>query len=76
MAALTINYGALAPEIEKQLKKQGLTLGSKAEQAEKLRRAITYLMFADILTDGQKNKAFERLHKWVAKHSLTLREGD
>jgi len=67
MREVEFSYGCLSPALEEQAKKQGFTL-SKAEGLERSREAITWLMFEDVLTDSQKSKAFQRLHKQVVKN--------
>ena len=60
------SYGCLSPTLEEQANKQGFTL-PKAEDFERSREAITWLMFHNVLTDSQKSSAFQRLHKQVVK---------
>ena len=60
-------YGALCNSLEEQANKQGFTLKDKAEGLEQAREAISVLMFKDVLTPSQVNKAVERLNKNVIK---------
>ena len=60
-------YGAYYATLEKQANKQGFTLNDKAEGLEQAREAITVLVFKDVLTPSQADKACERLNKNVIK---------
>ncbi len=61
------HYGALSNELEKQANEQGYTLGKEAERLEHYKDAIIALMFGEILTDSQRDKAFQKLNKRVSK---------
>lgn len=67
---LKVNYGALAPELEKQLNEQGFTLGEKADLMEKLKYSLLMLHIHGVLTDSQERIARERLHKKVVTQVL------
>lgn len=67
MTQVGFSYGAVADPLEQQANEQGYTLGEKAEHFEKCKEAIVRLMFADILTDSQRDKAYQKLNKQVAK---------
>ena len=71
---VVFSHGALSMTYEEQANRQGLTLGNKAELAEKLRDAILVLMFNDVLTDAQRWNAFQRLQKKVLIPNLTKKE--
>jgi hypothetical protein len=60
-------YGAISDNLEKQANEQGYSLGEKAEELERCKKAIITLMFGEILTDSQKDKAYQKLHKRVLK---------
>ena len=64
---LIIDYGFEEPTVEKQLNEYGVTMGDKAELVEKLKNAVLLLYVHDILTEGQEQRAIERLHKMVEK---------
>ena len=61
------HYGALSDKLEKQANEQGYTLGKKAEELERCKDAIITLMFGEILTDSQRDKAYDKLHKRIIK---------
>ncbi len=67
MASVGFGYGALGENLEVQANEQGYTLGKNAEKYERCRASIVTLMFEDILTDSQVDKAFQRLNKKVIK---------
>jgi len=62
-------YGALAPKLAEQAKEQGFMFkkDDESEMFERSRESITWLMFRDIITDSQVNKAFQKLHKQVIR---------
>lgn len=69
MQEIAIRFGGLAPSIADQLKEQGFTFANeKAQQFQQLRECITRLMFADILNESQKDKAFSKLFNQIKKH--------
>ena len=67
MIEVGFRYGPLAPTLEEQANTQGFTLKENAELYEKLRESITRLMFANILTDSQVNKAFQKLQNQLVR---------
>ena len=67
-------YGALSDNLEKQANEQGYTLGKKAEELERCKEAIVTLMFGEILTDSQRDKAYQKLNKRVSKSLKPLKE--
>lgn len=58
-------YGILSDSLEEQANSQGYTLEDQADSLEKYCTEIHDLWIGDILTDSQKDKAIERLHKKV-----------
>ncbi len=65
---ITIQMGALSPSITTQLAEQGVDIDpSKPESWDRQADAITRLMFADILTPSQVQKARQRLMKNISK---------
>ena len=69
------NYGVLHPTLEHQANEQCFTLGEHAKNLEISRASITWLLFRDILTDGQANNAYMRLNKQVFEHLRPLEGG-
>ena len=63
---LEMHYGALF-KIEEQLNEQGFTLGENEETLEKAHFSINYLFIHRLLTDSEKNRCLDRLHKKVLK---------
>lgn len=61
------DYGALAPKLEEQAKKQGYTLGEKAEYFEMLKCSLAMLWVAGVLSDSQDSRAREKLDEMVIK---------
>lgn len=62
-----LSFGALAPTLEEQLTPQGLTLGNMAVRHEKECKALTQLMFGDVITDSEHDRILQRLFKRVMK---------
>lgn len=63
-----IQMGALAPSITQQLADQGVDIApSRSEAWDNQADAITRLMFADILTPSQVEKARQRLMKHIGE---------
>lgn len=69
---IKFNYGALNDSLEKQANNQGYTLGNKAEQLENYNDQIHVLWINNLLTDREKDKAIERLHKKVIEAIKSL----
>ena len=67
-------YGALCDELEVQANQQGYTLGDDAKKFEKKKKAITTLLFGEILTDSQSDKAYQKLNKQVIKSLKPIKE--
>lgn len=67
MNKIELRYGVMFDKLEKQANEQGYTLEDKADAFQKRRDAIATLMFGDILTDSQIDKAYQKLHKQVLK---------
>ncbi len=68
-------YGALADHLEVQAVAQGYTLGEKAAILERAREALNVLYLGGFLSDGEKDKLKQKLHKQVMK-SLRRPEED
>lgn len=68
------HYGALSKPLEEQAKEQGYTLGKEAERLEHYKDAIITLIFGEILTDSQRDKAFQKLNKRVSKALKPLKD--
>ena len=64
-------YGALW-QIEPQLNEAGYTLGDKMELADKLHFGLNVCYIHGILTDGEYNKALDRLNKFVGKNAVPM----
>lgn len=65
---IEIQMGALAPSITQQLADQGVDIAPSRSQAwDSQADAITRLMFADILTPSQVEKARQRLMKHIGE---------
>lgn len=65
MSAFQITFGALAGDIEDQLRPQGLTLGSRASMIHRAAENISYLAIHGLLTDSEKDRARKRLMKEI-----------
>jgi hypothetical protein len=65
MTSYQIAFGALADDIEDQLKPQGLTLGSRASMIHRAAENISYLAIHGLLTDSEKDRARKRLMKEI-----------
>lgn len=64
-------YGVLW-QIEPQLNQIGFTLGDKKELAEKLHFSLNICHIHRILTDGEYNKALDRLNKFVGENAIPI----
>lgn len=65
---IEIQMGALAPSITQQLADQDVDIApSRSEAWDNQADAITRLMFADILTPSQVEKARQRLMKHIGE---------
>jgi len=67
MVEFAINYGALSDDISKQIHKRTGLDAKQFEHLNELDEAIFALYLNDIITDNEKRKANERLHKTVTK---------
>ena len=65
MSAFQIAFGALADDIEDQLRPQGLTLGSRTSMIHRAAENISYLAIHGLLTDNEKDRARKRLMKEI-----------
>lgn len=72
--SIEFHYGALNDSLEKQANNQGYTLGDKAGQLEKYVGEIIDLWINNILTDKEKDKSIERLHKKIIKSIKCIEE--
>ncbi|MGL6184750.1 MAG: hypothetical protein ACRC1T_05160 [Clostridium chrysemydis] len=70
---VTFHYGAIADTLEKQANEQGFTLGKKAEQLEKIKKAIVICGF-HVATESQANSMTKKLHNKVIKSLKELEE--
>ena len=65
---LAINFGAVASDIKNQVEAQGYHINEKeAEYFDKLSKAITRLVFAELLTENQAEKMRIKLLKKITK---------
>ncbi|MBF1637590.1 MAG: hypothetical protein HXO49_03575 [Prevotella sp.] len=65
---LKIGFGALSGSIKEQVEAQGFGISEMAgEKFDNCSRAIMRLMFADILTEGEVDKARRRLMKQITE---------
>lgn len=66
---LTIQAGAFADPIGKQLKKQGFKFNKeKVKHFQQNMERITHLKFSDILSDGATEKARQKLFSQIKRH--------
>jgi len=66
---IRIGFGALVPTIAKQLKEQGFKFDAKkVKHFEKLRESITYLAFADLITENHRDRATQKLFNKIKSH--------
>lgn len=67
MTSISIEFGALAEPIRKQLKEQGITIPKfDIERFEKIAYSITFLHLQDIIPDSVRDKAREKLMKKIS----------
>lgn len=64
-------YGALH-KIEEQLNEKGYTLGDKAELGEKFHFGITLCYVHGILTESERDRAYNRLNMWIGKNAVPM----
>ncbi len=77
---IDISYGILAPSIEEQLKERGFTLSSneseggptKCQVMQRARESVNILRMNSFLTEGESNKVFQRMQKYLVKHLRKL----
>lgn len=63
-----IGFGALSGTIASQLKKQKIVFDvAKIKHCEKLKECILHLSFSSIISDKEKEKAFDKLFKRIIK---------
>jgi len=66
---LKLGFGISYPKLSVQINKLGLIFDSKkVEQFEKMREAITLLSFNEIIPQGQREKADQKLFNKIQKH--------
>ena len=65
MKQVGFGYGALRDNLERQANAQGYTLGKEAELLDKLMFALNMVRIHGVLTEGQADKAYEKLNKKV-----------
>ena len=70
-----MRYGALY-DIEKQCNEAGYTLGKAKELIEKLHFGLNICHIHGILTDGEYDKALNRLNKMVGEKAVPLPKED
>lgn len=75
MRAFQISFGALADDIEDQLRPQGLTLGSRASMIHRAAENISFLAIHQFLTDSEKDRSRKRLMKEI-KAAVKVIPGD
>jgi hypothetical protein len=67
MKNISIEFGALAEPIGKQLKEQGITLlKSDTERFERIAYSITLLHLQDIIPDSVRDKSRQKLMKKIS----------
>lgn len=74
--SIEFHYGALNDSLENQANNQGYTLGDKAGQLEKYVDEIIDLWINELLTDKEKDKSIERLHKKIIKIIKHIKGGE
>lgn len=62
------HHGALADPYEKQARKQGYTLGDKAELMDELAHGLIMNHIHGTLTDSAYDKALQKLQKQIVKN--------
>jgi len=75
MKTFSIDFGALSPKIEKQLKDQGLKTG-RTPLIQACADAVVLLAIHGIISDGEKDKARRRIMNFLKDSVKTsFREG-
>lgn len=65
---LEIGFGVVSGSIKEQVEEQGFEISEMAGQKfDDCRKAIIRLLFADILTEGEADKARRRLLRQIAE---------
>lgn len=62
-----IGYGVILPSIDEQLNAQGYMLTCSSKPFELYREAINRLRLAQLITEGEADKAYARLQKRIVK---------
>lgn len=66
--SFAVSFGGLCDDLEIQLNRQGLTLGSHAELMNRDAHEIARLRIRGLLTEVESGKARNRLFKEIGKH--------
>ena len=69
-----ISFGALADDIEDQLRRQGWTLGDQAGRYQRWADEISSLRIHQLLTEAESNRARKRLWKEITAAAVPLPE--
>lgn len=72
---IEFRHGFLSPSYEEQANEQGYTLGDQAEKYQKLGKYVLELRIFGIITDGETDKALQRLQKKFVKELKPLEVG-
>lgn len=76
MKVVEFRHGFLSPSYEEQANEQGYTLGKEAERFQKLGEYVLKLRIFGIITDGETDKALQRLQKKFVKELKPLEVSD
>lgn len=60
-----LTFGTLCDDIEVQLRRQGLTLGDRAEMVQRWVNALCDLGISEIITEADRDRARKRLMKRI-----------
>ena len=74
MKVVEFRHGFLSPSYEEQANEQGYTLGDQAEKFQKLGKYVLELHIFGVITDGETDKALQRLQKQFVKKLKPLEE--
>jgi len=69
---MEIRFGALSPPLEKQVNKQGYTLGDKVEFFDKVSEAYITLRLGGFLTDSQADSICKKIARRMSKSCRRL----
>ena len=76
MKVVEFRHGFLSPSYEEQANEQGFTLGDQAEKFQRWGEYILELRIFNTITDGETDKALQRLQKKLVKELKPLEEGE